>query len=252
MSKTMNDILSELNALLELAEEQDGELTDEQLSQLDISNDELEVKLKAYRWRIKEFEATRQLLKDESKRLQERGKGIDGRVDRLKKVMLQAVTLFGNDTKTGTKNLKYDDVTFFTVNKDNLVGDTELFASTIIRILETIFENPAVYAKEIDIYQLVAEVLNEIYEKEITKKFTVNDVVDIITIISANITIKVNILDFITKPYLKDLMIGDTPYTLTPILDNKELISFTKTMEELEKPTIPKIEVVNKPFISSR
>jgi len=81
--------------LLADIEENDGELTDEFLAQLEITNEELAEKSEGYLAIIKQREALDVQIKEEIKRLQAMKKANDNLVSRLKNSLLNAVNIFG-------------------------------------------------------------------------------------------------------------------------------------------------------------
>lgn len=248
VKKSLNQILAELDALQTQLEEQEGLFEDSQLEELAISEEELELKLKAYRFRCKQLEAKRTLLKDETKRLQSRGKSLDAVVDRLKENMLTALLMFGEDTKTETKRLKYDDVTFFTTNREVLAGDVDKFLVFMTSVLEFIFENPTSIEKVEDIKTVVITKLNDTYAIKLP---TVEQVDAICSILNYSFVLEVSILDFVNKPYLKELLNGTTVYSFTPTLNTKETINFINTHSNIES-VIPEVAVKIKPTLNSR
>ena len=190
--KSLAIILAELNELTNLLEEQEGVFEEGQDELLAISYEELETKLKAYRYRIKENEAKRTLLKDEVKRIQSRGKSLDNVNERLKDKMLQALLLFGEDGKSGNKTLKYDDVTFFTKDTEGVQGEFEAYNDLIILVLQKIKSEPEVF-NNID---TIAEFMTTVYVDD-ERKLTLEEAKELFYFATIHITLKLNLMDLI-------------------------------------------------------
>ena len=86
------DIISEL-------EELEGEITPELEERLKINAKELEFKLKAYYYYVKQNEGNIKTLNDEIERLQNKKVSIENINGRLKEKMKEALLLFGNNGK---------------------------------------------------------------------------------------------------------------------------------------------------------
>ena len=81
--------------LLNDIEANEGELTDEVISQLEITNDELQTKSESYLSVIKNRESLNTQIDEEVKRLQAMKKANNNLVLRLKNSLLNAVNIFG-------------------------------------------------------------------------------------------------------------------------------------------------------------
>ena len=81
--------------LLSDIEANEGELTDEVISQLEITNDELQTKSESYLAVIKNRESLNTQIDEEVKRLQAMKKANNNLVLRLKNSLLNAVNIFG-------------------------------------------------------------------------------------------------------------------------------------------------------------
>ena len=97
------DLLSIFNEL----EENGGELTEELEQQLAISQEDFRSKVESYTNVIKSVKADIAAIDQESKRLAELKKSKTAMVDRLSKVIIEAVDRFGDTTKTGGKFFDY-------------------------------------------------------------------------------------------------------------------------------------------------
>lgn len=97
------DLLSIFNEL----EENGGELTEELEEQLAISQEDFRSKVESYTNVIKSVKADIAAIDQESKRLAELKKSKTAMVDRLSKVIIEAVEMFGDTTKNGGKFFDY-------------------------------------------------------------------------------------------------------------------------------------------------
>jgi hypothetical protein len=114
-------------------EESGGEITPELDQALAINEDELESKMKAYANFIKLLNSDINAVKTEVERLNAIKTAKENTIERLRKVMLDALLLMGKDgepnKETGktNKKLKYDTLSLWTVNRDSVqfLGDED-------------------------------------------------------------------------------------------------------------------------------
>lgn len=106
MSNIFN-IKQELFAIFDEIEENGGELTPELEEQLNIAQDEFRDKIKSYSDVVKILENDILNIKTEKVRLNDLQKSKEKTIERLKKIMIDAVKLFGDTTKSGSKYLDY-------------------------------------------------------------------------------------------------------------------------------------------------
>lgn len=105
------DIIVEYDSLVKQIEELGGEITPEIAEKLNINQDELEKKIKAYYYIIKTKEAEIQLAKDEQERLMDVRKAKENVIKRLKKTVDLAVEVFGVvKPKATVKSLTFTDL----------------------------------------------------------------------------------------------------------------------------------------------
>ena len=106
MSNIYNIKQELLNIFNEL-EENEGELTPELEEQLNITQEEFKDKIKSYSNAVKMLENDIINIKAEKARLNDLQKSKEKTIERLKKIMIDAVELFGDTTKSGSKYLDY-------------------------------------------------------------------------------------------------------------------------------------------------
>ena len=106
MSNIFN-IKQELLAIFDELEENEGELTPELEEQLNIKQEEFRDKIKSYSNVVKMLENDIVDIKTEKARLNDLQKSKEKTIERLKKIMIDAVELFGDTTKSGGKYLDF-------------------------------------------------------------------------------------------------------------------------------------------------
>lgn len=109
MKKSIYDIADDYVAILAEIDDNDGVLTEDMEQRLQIAEDELEDKLRAYRNVIKQQSSFKDFNKEEIKRLRERNESFDKTKERLSNFIIPALHAFGNKTASGNYNLKYAD-----------------------------------------------------------------------------------------------------------------------------------------------
>lgn len=100
-------IKQELLAIFDELEENGGELTPELEEQLNITQDSFKEKVKSYTNVIKTLQNDIVDIKAEKARLSDLQKSKEKTIDRLKEIIVDAVELFGNNTKSGGKFIDY-------------------------------------------------------------------------------------------------------------------------------------------------
>lgn len=100
-------IQQELISIFDELEENGGELTEELEQQLAISQEDFRSKVESYTNVIKSVKADIAAIDEETKRLAALKKSKNALVDRLSKVIINAVETFGETTKTGGKFFDY-------------------------------------------------------------------------------------------------------------------------------------------------
>lgn len=109
MTKNIYEIADDYIAVIAEIENNDGEITEDMEKKLQIAEDELEEKLRAYRSVIKQNESFVDYNKDEIKRLRDRNKSFDNTKERLCKYIIPALHMFGKQTASGNFSVKYPD-----------------------------------------------------------------------------------------------------------------------------------------------
>lgn len=106
MSNIFN-LKQELLDIFNEIEENDGELTPELEEALNIRQEEFKDKIKSYSNVVKMLENDIIDIKEEKARLSDLQKSKEKAIERLKRIMAEAIELFGDTTKTGGKFIDY-------------------------------------------------------------------------------------------------------------------------------------------------
>lgn len=100
---TLYQISEELLAIFANIEENEGEVTEEELQSLEIKQEELNEKLASYKKAIRVWNADIDACKAEEKRLKDARTVKENRIEKLKSRMLNAVLTFGYEGKPNAK-----------------------------------------------------------------------------------------------------------------------------------------------------
>lgn len=100
-------ISQELLNIFDIIEENDGELTPELEEQLSITRESFNEKIKDYGNVIKILQNDIAEIKNEKVRLNDLQKSKEKTIERLKNIMIEAIELFGDTAKTGSKFVDY-------------------------------------------------------------------------------------------------------------------------------------------------
>lgn len=101
------NIQQDLLDIFDQIEANEGEITPELEEQLRISQDEFEDKIRSYTCVIRQLECDLGAIKDEKARLDAIKKSKEKTIERLKQVMVEAIQMFGDTSKTGVKFIDY-------------------------------------------------------------------------------------------------------------------------------------------------
>lgn len=188
-------ISQELLSLFDEIEENGGEITDEQINQLAIKEEELVEKLKSYRRAISSWQSEADSCKAEEKRIAAIRKLKENRVDKLKSNMLQAVQLFGSAGKTGNKVIELDDCRLSTRRSTSVTIDEERsvrFKNQFIDYIKELVQNDVLETgPEVD-FQGILDAINAKCVAEYGadfEKYTIDDLSAIVLNVSIIATI---------------------------------------------------------------
>ena len=166
MGRNIYEIADDYIAVIAEIENNDGELTEDLETRLQIAEDDLEEKLRAYRSVIKQNESFVDYNKDEIKRLRDRNKSFDNTKERLCKYIIPALHMFGNQTASGNFSIKYPDFSVSTRLSENVSVNPDK-VQTLLNAKAGLIEKDAKVAKVLLNNQSALDLLGDV---EITIK----------------------------------------------------------------------------------
>ena len=122
MEDNIYKIQENINRIFIEIEENAGEITEEQLEQLNINQENLKQKLSDY---IQVYKNYNEGISNEIKRLQELKKTRTNRIEVLRNTMKNAVINFGTDGKSGNKIIELEDCKLFTKSTESVIENKE-------------------------------------------------------------------------------------------------------------------------------
>jgi hypothetical protein len=125
MEDNIYKIQENINRIFIEIEENAGEITEEQLEQLNINQENLKQKLSDYNKAIQVYKNYNEGISNEIKRLQELKKIRTNRIEVLRNTMKNAVINFGTDGKSGNKIIELEDCKLFTKSTESVIENKE-------------------------------------------------------------------------------------------------------------------------------
>lgn len=125
MEDNIYKIQENINRIFIEIEENAGEITEEQLEQLNINQENLKQKLSDYNKAIQIYKNYNEGISNEIKRLQELKKTRTNRIEVLRNTMKNAVINFGTDGKSGNKIIELEDCKLFTKSTESVIENKE-------------------------------------------------------------------------------------------------------------------------------
>ena len=211
-------------------EENYGEITPELEEQLNISKDEFEDKIKSYTCVIHQLESDLCAIKEEKARLDSIKKSKEKTIESLKRIMVEAIQLFGNTSKSGTKFIDYGTGKVslrksesIEIDDDKLKVFTNRFISYFswLRYQNT-FDQTELDCKEITDYCNQAHG-NDFDEDAILPDFTEDDMAKI----QADLDFRISLKDIITtekgRSLIRAILEYNTVVSAKPVVDKKAI-----------------------------
>lgn len=236
-----------LNIFAEI-EDNDGELTPELEEALNISRDNLKNKIQNYSDYIKILESDLFSIKAEKDRLTALQKSKERTIERLKKIMIEIITEFGDVTSSGTKYIDYGtgkvsikNSKVVEVNEDNVNNFVNRYVSALVW-----YNNNNQFERNIINQEEVIDFVNQTSEDdEINLNFTQED----ISKINTKIDLTLN---------LEELLNTDKGFNLAKALVQYGLFDINAKIDKNELKRIEKetgklpcfAEIINKQNIS--
>ena len=224
------NIQQDLLDIFNQIEENDGEITPELEEQLSISQDEFKDKIRSYTCVIHQLECDLGAIKDEKARLDAIKKSKEKTIERLKQIMIEAIQLFGNTSKSGAKFIDYGTGKVslrksesIELEDDKLKVFTNRFISYFnwLRYQNT-FDQTEFDCKEITDYCNQAHG-NDFDEDAILPDFTEDDMAKI----QADLDFRISLKDIITtekgRALMRAILEYNTVVSAKPVVDKKAI-----------------------------
>lgn len=155
-------ISQDIYRIFDAIEAAEGEITDDQYSELQIKQEELKEKLDAYVKAVKEFQANADFCKNEKKSINDRQNIYKNRVEKLKSAMLDAVNAFGEQGKTN-KFIELPTCRIFTKTSKSIEADEirlNILSKEFYRLICELVRNGVLYTGEDVDLQGILDVIN--------------------------------------------------------------------------------------------
>ena len=224
------NIQQELFDIFEQIEENDGELTPELEEKLRISQDEFKDKINSYTCVIRQLENDLNAIKEEKVRLDTIKKSKEKTIERLKQVIVEAIQMFGDTSKSGTKFIDYG-TGKVSIRKSKSVelddDKLKVFTNRFIAYFnwlryQNTFDQTEFDCKEITDYCNQAHG-NDFDEDAILPDFTEDDMAKI----QADLDFRISLKDMITtekgRALMRAILEYNTVVSAKPVVDKKAI-----------------------------
>ena len=143
-------ISQELQSVIDELEENGGELTEDLEDRLTVSQADFKTKVKSYGEVIKHIEGDIKLIDEEIARLKDLKESKKKAIDRLSKVIIWAIDMFGETTKSGGKFVDYGTGKISVRNTEKVEVDTDATDTAVKNFLS--YLSMLDYTNELDNY----------------------------------------------------------------------------------------------------
>ena len=224
------NIQQDLLEIFDQIEANDGEITPELEEQLRISQDEFEDKIRSYTGVIHQLECDLGAIKDEKARLDAIKKSKEKTIERLKQIMLEAIQMFGDTSKSGTKFIDYGTGKVSLRKSESVELDDDklkVFTNRFISYFnwlryQNTFDQTELDCKEITDYCNKANG-NDFDEYAINPDFTEDDMAKI----QADLDFRISLKDVIAteegRALMRAILNYNTVVSAKPVVDKKAL-----------------------------
>lgn len=224
------NIQQDLLEIFDQIESNDGEITPELEEQLRISQDEFEDKIRSYTGVIHQLECDLGAIKDEKTRLDAIKKSKEKTIERLKQIMIEAIQMFGDTSKSGTKFIDYGTGKVSLRKSESVELDDDklkVFTNRFISYFnwlryQNTFDQTELDCKEITEYCNQAHG-NDFDENTITPDFTEDDMAKI----QADLDFRISLKDVIAteegRALMRAILNYNTVISAKPVVDKKAL-----------------------------
>lgn len=224
------NIQQSLIDIFDQIEENEGELTPELEEQLRISQDEFKDKIHSYSCIINQLECDLGAIKDEKDRLDAIKKSKEKTIERLKQVMVEAIQMFGDTSKSGVKFVDYGTGKVSIRKSENVELDNDKLNSFVNRFItyfnwlryQNTFNQDDFDCKEIIDY------CNNTNDKDINNEIDFSDITeDDMSKIQADLDFRISLKDIISTEEGRALMHAilnyNTSISAKPVIDKKAI-----------------------------
>lgn len=224
------DLLSIFNAI----EENEGEITSELEEQLNIKQDEFKDKIEAYTAVIKQLELDITGIKAEKCRLNDFQKSKEKTIDRLKQIMINAIQMFGDVSKSGARFVDFGTGKVSLRHSDSIEVDedgTKQFVNRFFGYFNWLkytntFDQIELDAKEIAKYCNTTRQDDE--EESVVTEYTEDDIANL----QADLGLRIKLEDVIATPQGRNLVKAMMEYTSA--INTKPVIDKTAIKKEFK------------------
>lgn len=136
MEDNIYKIQENINRLFIEIEENGGEITEEQLKELEVNQENLKTKLSDYNKAIQVYKNYNDSISNEIKRLQELKKTRNNRIEVLRNTIKNAVINFGYNGKSNNKIIELEDCKLFTKTTKSIESDNNRLDLLKYKIIE--------------------------------------------------------------------------------------------------------------------
>lgn len=215
------NIQQDLYAIIEIIEENEGIVDDELLQQLSITEAEFKNKIEAYTNVIKSLETDITAIKEEKARLDSLKVSKEKTIDRLKKVIVEAINAFGDTAKSGSKFIDYGTGKVSIRKSESIEVDDdklESFAKGFVNYCNWLQYQNTFDQTDNHINQLLSYCLDN-------QNVQIND--DELVELNADLSLKVNFKELLQndegKAFLKSLLNYNKNFKAKPSVDKKAI-----------------------------
>ena len=224
------NIKQDLLEIFDQIEANEGEITPELEEQLRISQNEFEDKIRSYTCVVRQLEYDLGAIKDEKARLDAIKKSKEKTIERLKQVMVEAIQMFGDTSKTGVKFIDYGTGKVSLRKSESIELDDDklkVFTNRFISYFnwlryQNTFDQTEFDCKEITEYCNQAHG-NDFDEDAILPDFTEDDMAKI----QADLDFRISLKDIITtekgRALMRAILEYNTVVSAKPVVDKKAI-----------------------------
>jgi hypothetical protein len=195
------NIQEELLGIFREIEDNDGVVDNEILNRLQITEEEFKEKLESYQKARLTWKGNVEVIKEEVKRLTERKKVFENRIERLGNVMKDAVIMFGDDGKSGNKVIELPTFKLFTKSTQSTDVKEERIQNLInyvVRFVKEMYDTAVITLGDTVDPKGLLTVINANGFAEHGAMFVPYTISDLISI-EVEITNKTSLFDLITQ-----------------------------------------------------